>query len=84
MRREEGRKGEGGRAAVLVCSTDVEELVQVASRVLVLRRGVIGAELTGSELTVERIEEEQLSAADVRPTNEAADSALQKGVISNA
>lgn len=77
-----GAAAEG--AAVLVCSTDVEELVQVASRVLVLRRGVIGAELTGSELTVERIEEEQLSAADVRPTNEAADSALQKGVISNA
>jgi ribose transport system ATP-binding protein len=71
-------------AAVIVCSTDVEELVQVATRVLVLRRGRLGAELAGPELTVERIEEEQLRATDVRPTNEAADSALQKGVISHA
>jgi len=71
-------------AAVIVCSTDVEELVQVATRVLVLRRGRLGAELTGHDLTVERIEEEQLLAAGGRPTNETADRASQKDVTSHA
>jgi len=47
-------------AAVVVCSSDVEELVQVASRVVVLSRGSMSAELTGDSLTVEQIEEEML------------------------
>jgi ribose transport system ATP-binding protein len=47
-------------AAVVVCSSDVEELIQVSTRVLVIRRGVVGAELTGTALTVEHIEEELL------------------------
>jgi ribose transport system ATP-binding protein len=73
-----------------VCSSDVEELVQVSTRVLVLRRGHVGAELTGSDLTVERIEEEQLRPTEAQPasqgqsTSEAADEALQKGETSNA
>ncbi|WP_413769117.1 sugar ABC transporter ATP-binding protein [Rhodococcus pyridinivorans] len=67
-------------AAVIICSTDVEELVQVATRVLVFRRGLPGAELTGQDLNVERIEEEQLLAADVPPHNETADVAFQKGI----
>ena len=71
-------------AAVIVCSTDDEELVQVATRVLGLRRGRLGAELSGTAMTVERIEEEQLRVAAAPPTNEAADRALQKDVISNA
>jgi ribose transport system ATP-binding protein len=71
-------------AAVIVCSTDDEELVQVATRVLVLRRGRLGAELAGHDVTVERIEEEQLRAAGERPTNEAADKAPQKDVTSHA
>jgi ribose transport system ATP-binding protein len=70
----------GAGAAVIVCSTDDEELVQVATRVLVLRRGRLGAELAGQHLTVERIEEEQLLAAEVRPTNEASDRTFRKGV----
>ncbi|WP_200866365.1 hypothetical protein [Williamsia sp. D3] len=67
-------------AGVIICSTDVEELVQVATRVLVFRRGLPGAELTGQDLNVERIEEEQLLAADVRPINETAEAAFQKGI----
>lgn len=41
--------------AVLVTSTDHEELVRLCHRVLVLRRGVIVAELTGDRLTSEDI-----------------------------
>jgi len=65
-------------AAVIVCSTDDEELVQVATRVLVLRRGRVGAELAGHDLTVERLEEEQLRVTDGRPTNEASDEAFRR------
>jgi ribose transport system ATP-binding protein len=55
-------------AAVLVCSSDVEELIQVATRVLVLRRGIVAAELSGSSLTPERIEEELLRPTELEPT----------------
>lgn len=71
-------------AAVIVCSTDVEELVQVATRVLVLRRGRFGAELTGQDLTVERIEEEQLQPTGVRPANEEGEDVVSKDVSSHA
>ena len=50
-------------AAVVVCSSDVQELIQVSTRVVVLRRGVVGAELAGDALTAERIEEELLRPA---------------------
>jgi ribose transport system ATP-binding protein len=56
-----------GGAAVLVCSSDVEELIQVSTRVLVLRRGVVAVELAGGELTPERIEEELLRPSVVEP-----------------
>ncbi|MHB1536913.1 MAG: sugar ABC transporter ATP-binding protein [Solirubrobacteraceae bacterium] len=52
--RESARRG----LAILVCSSDLEELELVCDRVLVIRRGCIGAELTGSAITRERIAEE--------------------------
>jgi ribose transport system ATP-binding protein len=48
--------------AVLVASTDTDELVRLAHRVLVMRNGRIAAELSGGEMTVERIEHAQLQA----------------------
>jgi ribose transport system ATP-binding protein len=61
---------------VLVCSSDVEELIQVATRVVVMRRGVVAAELTGAALTVEHIEEELLRpAVDESTTTTATDGA---------
>jgi ribose transport system ATP-binding protein len=71
-------------AAVIVCSSDVEELVQVSTRVVVIRRGRIGAELIDGELTVERIEEEQLQPAQPRAASGAAATEVQKGEISHA
>jgi len=50
-------------AAVLVCSTDSDELVRLADRVLILHRGRVTAELEGEGLTVEQIEQRQLSSA---------------------
>jgi ABC-type sugar transport system ATPase subunit len=47
-------------SAVLVASTDTEELVRVSHRILILRGGIIAAELTGSDITVENIERAQL------------------------
>lgn len=47
-------------SAVLVASTDTEELVRVSHRILILRGGVIAAELTGTDITVENIERAQL------------------------
>ena len=59
-----------GGAAVLVCSSDTDELARLCTRVLVLQRGVCVAELTGSQLTVESIEHCQLlpAAAAAGPT----------------
>jgi ribose transport system ATP-binding protein len=71
-------------AAVVVCSSDVEELVQVASRVLVLRRGRVGVELVGADVSVERIEEEQLRAAGIHETTDGAATAVQKGAVPHA
>jgi len=39
------------RLAVLAVSSDIEEVVQLADRVLVMRRGRLAAELAGSEMT---------------------------------
>ncbi len=47
-------------AAVLVASTDTDELVRLAHRVLIMRGGTVAVELSGSEMTVENIEREQL------------------------
>ncbi len=43
-------------AAVLVVSTDTDELVQVAHRVLVMVNGVVAEEFTGAEMTTGHIE----------------------------
>jgi ABC-type sugar transport system ATPase subunit len=47
-------------SAVLVASTDTEELVRLSHRILILRDGVIATELIGDEITVENIERAQL------------------------
>jgi ribose transport system ATP-binding protein len=47
-------------AAVVVCSTDTDELARLATRVVVLRRGCIGAELVGADIETSHIEQEQL------------------------
>lgn len=49
-------------AAVLVASTDTDELVQLAHRVIVMIDGVIAAELSGDEMTPEHIERAQLQS----------------------
>jgi ribose transport system ATP-binding protein len=49
-------------AAVVVCSTDAEELARVATHVLVLHRGQAVVRLSGDDLTVANIEREQLLA----------------------
>jgi ribose transport system ATP-binding protein len=54
---------EAGACAIVVAS-DFEELAQVADRVIVLRRGRITAEISGADVTAQRITE--LSIADER------------------
>lgn len=44
-----------GRAAVLLCSTDLDEIVSLCHRVLVFRRGTIAVELSGDDLTRHRL-----------------------------
>ena len=51
-----------GGAAVLVASTDTDELVRISHRVLVMRRGVIAAELEGDEITSGNIERAQTAS----------------------
>lgn len=45
-------------SAVVLGSTDAEQLAQVSDRVIVLRRGQVVAELTGADITKDRIVEE--------------------------
>jgi ribose transport system ATP-binding protein len=52
--REAARDGVG----VLLCSSDLEDLEIVCDRVLVVREGRIGAQLTGAQITRERVSEE--------------------------
>ena len=54
--------------SILFFSTDVEELVTVADRVLVLYRGRIAGELVGRSLTRDRILSMMLGTADVAAT----------------
>jgi ribose transport system ATP-binding protein len=42
-------------ASVLLVSTDIDELVELADRVIVLERGRIKGELRGAELTAPRV-----------------------------
>ena len=44
----------GGRA-IIIASTDAEELVDICDRVIVFRRGAIGGELSRSEFSEERL-----------------------------
>jgi ribose transport system ATP-binding protein len=46
--------------ATVVCSSDSAELERLCSRVIVLQRGVVIADLHGADITSERIEETQL------------------------
>jgi ribose transport system ATP-binding protein len=52
--------------AVLICSSDTEELVMLADRVLVMCDGVVTAELAGSELSETRLIGEGLGSAERR------------------
>lgn len=47
--------------AIVVCSSDAEELAHICDRVLVLRAGHIATELTAGALTTDRIVQETLS-----------------------
>jgi ribose transport system ATP-binding protein len=53
------RESPGGRV-VICASSDHDQLVQLCDRVLILRRGQVAAELSGTELTKSRIAEECL------------------------
>jgi ribose transport system ATP-binding protein len=59
-------------AAVLVVTVDLEELVGIADRTLVLYRGKVVAELAGSDVTTDRILEIASGAAATANTREAA------------
>jgi ribose transport system ATP-binding protein len=52
--------------AVLIASSDAEELVHLCDRVLVLRAGMVSAELAGANLTEERLVAETLGATSDR------------------
>ncbi|MCU0260741.1 MAG: sugar ABC transporter ATP-binding protein [Ilumatobacteraceae bacterium] len=54
--------------AVLVTSSDAEELVHLCDRVLVMRAGTIAAELAGDALSEERLVAETLGATSNRKT----------------
>lgn len=54
--------------AVLLTSSDSEELVHLCDRVLVMRAGTIAAELAGASLTEERLVAETLGATSHRRT----------------
>jgi ribose transport system ATP-binding protein len=47
-------------AAVVVCSTDAEQIAALADEVVVFRSGVVGAILRGDSISTDRIEQEQL------------------------
>jgi len=53
-------------SAVLVASTDTEELVRLSHRILILRDGVVATELIGDEITVENIERAQLQQTQLQ------------------
>ena len=52
-------------AAVVVVSTDTDELIQIAHRIIVMADGVIVDELSGSDLTSDNVERSQLQTTKV-------------------
>ena len=52
-----------GGIAILMISSDMEELVGMIDRVLVMHRGRIAGELTGSSITAERVLELAVAGA---------------------
>ncbi len=54
-----------GGAAVVVCSTDTDELARLATEVVVLRRGRVAAELAGDDIETTA---DRAGAAAARPT----------------
>jgi ABC-type sugar transport system ATPase subunit len=54
----------GHGVGIVMYSTDTNELVHLANRVLVLRDGVVSAELSGPELTAEAIVRASISKAE--------------------
>ncbi len=60
------RDAADGGAAVLVASSDAEELANLCDRVLVCRAGTVAVELRGASLTEERIIAETLGATSHR------------------
>lgn len=58
--------------AVVLCSSDVEELARLCHRVVFLREGVVGEEIGGKALTPSRIEALQLGENDLGKTFAAA------------
>jgi ribose transport system ATP-binding protein len=52
------RAAAGDGVGVLICSSDLEDLEIVCDRVLVVREGRVGGELTGAQITRERVSEE--------------------------
>jgi ribose transport system ATP-binding protein len=57
-----------GGAAVLVISTDTDELVQVAHRIVIMVGGTIATELSGADMTTENVERAQLQSMKVAAT----------------
>jgi ribose transport system ATP-binding protein len=57
-------KAAAAGSAVVVCSTDDDELARLATEVIVMRRGKAALRLTGDEISAERIEREQLIPAE--------------------
>ena len=53
----------GNGMAVLVASTDTEELVRLCHRVVVMADGRVLATLTGGQITTERIQHTQLQSS---------------------
>ena len=52
--------------SVILCSSDAAELARLATRVIVMQHGRVGAELHGEAITADEIEHAQLTASPTR------------------
>jgi ribose transport system ATP-binding protein len=64
-------------AAVLICSSDEEELAQLCDRVVVLREGQVTEELVGPDVSAARITQESLGVGPGLPGSELAQGLLE-------